>query len=380
MVPPVLMIPGFSGSVLVNSKHPYKTMFHKRILDNRWLNVYPYSPNYMKRWKHDMKCDLKIKDNRVIGYTNINHDIEPYDLYGIHGIQNIVGDFDILTKSQQDIFNSIFNYRYFHDVNKVFLEKGYVPGHTLIGFPWDFRFVLDPLIRSHIFNLLQLKIESVVREQQKSMTIIAHSLGGVLIKWFLEDFVKQEWQEEYIAKLIFVNVPFGGTPNAVKAILIGDYFVPFFNNFFVEEFRHNSGIIMGLPNGLCYHMNDVHWYSDEKNKSITIKNYYEDQNISYKLWRDLYVNHLINIGRVNHIPTTIFNSSDIETPACFWSKTLHDAPYKIVSEDGDGMIPTRSLNVGIDLFPNHKVIHLPKTSHTQAISHPKFLEYVKKLT
>lgn len=378
------MLPGLSGSVLVNVKAPRKVMFGRNIVDNRWLNIHPYSMNYMKRWKNDMKCDFRVVDGKICGYKNINHDIQPYDLYGIEGIQDVVGDFELLSKPYQDALHNIFNYRYFYDVNQVLLEKGYVAGEDLIGFPWDFRLILDPVIRGHVFSLLYHKIESVVAEKGEKVMLMGHSLGGVLIKWFLDGYATREWYEDHVERLVLVNVPFGGTPSAVKALFIGDYFVPYFNQFFVEELRHNSGIVMGLPNRLGYNVNDVFWYSDDSKKSVTMKDYLSlsssEENVGFKLWHDLYQKELGYLEKVNYLPTTIVNSIGIETAGCYWSKSVKDTPYKVVSEDGDGIIPTRSLNVGLELFPNYKLMLLPKTNHTQAISHAKFLEYIRRHT
>jgi len=381
MVAPVIIIPGLSGSVLVNVKHPQKKMFNKTIVDNRWLNIHPYSPNYMKRWKNDMKCELEYAHGHITGYKNMNPDIQPYDLFGLEGIQNIVGDFEILSKSHQDVFHSIFNYRYFYDLNHTLLKHGHRVGDTLFGFPWDFRFILDPGVRKRMFHQLYCKIQEIVHLKKRRVNIVCHSLGGVLIKWFLEEYVSEDWCSEHIGHLVLVNVPFGGTPSAVKALFVGDYFIPYFNQFFVEELRVNSGIIMGLPNTLCYTHRDTYWISDNTKKPVTIASYQEDKhNIAFNIWNDLYKKHLTYIGKVNMIPVTFFNSCNIETPSSFWSKSNTEAAYKIVHEDGDGIIPTRSLNVGLDLFPNHKVFMLPKTNHAQSISHEKFLEYVRKLT
>lgn len=382
MVNPIIILPGLSGSILVNTKAPKKVMFGKKIVDNRWLNIHPYSINYMKRWKNDMKCDFKMIDSKIVGYKNINHDIQPYDVFGIDGIQHVVGDFDLLTKPYQDALNNIFNYKYFYDLNKLLIDKGYIPGDTLIGFPWDFRLILDPLIRNHVFSLLYNKIETTVNEKGKKVILFGHSLGGVLIKWFLDGYAYSEWYEDHIERVILVNVPFGGTPAAVKALFIGDYFVPYFNQFFVEELRHNSGIVMGLPNHLAYNVNDVYWYSDDTKKSITMKDYSKisQDNMGFKLWEDLYKNYLYTLEKKNYLPTTIINSIGIETPTSFWSKSIKETPYKVINEDGDGVVPTRSLNVALELFPNYKLMLLPKTNHTQAISHPKLLEYINKQT
>lgn len=377
MTKPVLIIPGFGGSLLVNVKKPTKTLFKKEVIYNRWLNLHPYSPGYMMQWKEDMQCELQMHKHKIVGYKNYNLDIQPHDLFGIEGVQNLVGDFEVLNKAHQDTFENMFHYRYFYHVNQALLKKGYKPKKNLIGFPWDFRFILDPAVRLHTFATLHHKIEEVVKHQGQKMVIVTHSLGGVFLKWFLEDYTTHEWANEHIDRIILANAPFGGTPSAIKAILIGDYYVPFLNKLFVDELRVNSAIIMGLPNCITYKSTDTFWKTD-KHQSINLHLYhhYKDQNVSFRIWDDLYHSHIQRIAKPHSIPTTIFHSIGIETPYMFYSKTFNDSPYKIEYTDGDGMIPSDSLVTATNIFPNHTVITLKDVGHSDIISHPLFISHI----
>jgi len=375
---PIVIIPGLGGSLLVNKKQPIKRVFHRDIIDNRWLNIHPYSPSYMIKWKDEMRCEFEYGEGgQIIGYKNYDKNIQPYDIFGIKGIQNMVGDFDLLNKTHQDVFENMFHYKYFYELNQRLLKKGYLPRSNLIGFPWDFRLILDPVLRHHTFDMLRFKIESVVKYHEERVVIVSHSLGGVLTKWFLEE-QGAEWSEKYIRHLVMSNTPFGGSPSAIKALLIGEYYVPFFNKFFVDELRVNSGIVMGLPNLISYNHKDVFWKTDN-DEIITLHDFHKDKpnNIGFKLWHDMYSPYLYgSIQKKNSVPVTLINSSGIETPNTYISKSLHEMPYKVLNDDGDSIIPTRSLLVGKELFPKHKYIELKKVSHSEIISHPVFLDYI----
>lgn len=375
MTKPVVIVPGFGGSLLVNSKKPTKVLFKKEVIDNRWLNLHPYSPSYMMQWKEDMQCELvKDEHHRIIGYKNFNPDIQPYDLYGINGVQNLVGDFEVLNKAHQEAFENMFHYRYFYPLNEALLHKGYKPKKDLIGFPWDFRLLLDPLTRMRIFASLHEKITEVVFHQRKKATIVTHSLGGVFMKWFLEDYTDDAWIDQHIERLILANAPFGGTPSAVKAVLVGDYYVPFLNKLFVDELRINSAIVMGLPNTMSYSLEQIFWKTDKH--AIEIQHYRKEQTISFKIWQDLYAPYIHRIQRSHSIPTTIFYSTGIETPSTFYSKSMHDAPHKVDFTDGDGMIPYASLLTAQKIFPNHTVHKLKHVGHSDIISHPLFISTI----
>ena len=48
---PVIIVPGLGGSLLINKKTPTKIIFNKEVINNRWININPFSQQYISKWK-----------------------------------------------------------------------------------------------------------------------------------------------------------------------------------------------------------------------------------------------------------------------------------------------------------------------------------------
>ena len=381
MSKPILLIPGFGGSMLINKKHPYNNYFNRKILNNRWINLYPLSTKYMERWKKDMHMELNRdpSTNRILSYHNINHDIIPYDMYGIQGIQNLVPEFNYLNENYQQFLENTFHYQYFYNLNNYLLEMDYLPYENLIGMPYDFRTILDPDVRNSYFKNLKVVIKSRVRKFGKKMFVISHSLGGILFKWFLSEYVDQAFMDKYIDCFVMINTPFGGTPSAVKASLIGEFYIPFMHSLFSQFTSKVSGIIMTLPNPLCYKDSDVFLHLEDSKDSISLQSFYNTNHLPFEIWKDLYLPHLQTIAKPLHVKSKLVLSTENQTAKAFYSKNLDTSPFKIDYDmNGDGLIPSKSLTYGTKLFYNYEMLNIPKTDHVGIMSHPIFLDKVQQ--
>lgn len=374
---PIIIVPGLGGSLLVDKNKITKKVFNKTVINNRWININPFSQEYNAKWKKEMYSEFDFNNNKIIGYKNYNENIVPHDIYGINGIQDLVGDFELLNSKQQDIFEKLFRYKYFKKLNNSLINYGYNPKEDLIGLPWDFRLFLDMKQRRLLFINLKLKIEKLVNNNNSKVVIVTHSLGGILIKWFIEEVnkVNSKWINEYIEQVYLLNVPFGGSSSAIKAVLIGESYLPFTNNLFIDEIRMNSGIIMSLPNNLAYDLNDIFW-SNDNGEQIKLEDILANNinNISFKAWKDLYMNNFKLIIKKSNMPVTVINSSGIETADCYLSKSINDMPYKVLNVNGDGIVSKKSLDSFKRLFTNYEYIEINNIEHTEVISHPIFLE------
>lgn len=88
--------------------------------------------------------------------------------------------------------------------------------YTVETFPYDWR----KDIRELALQDLKQKIDALIPEgSDKKIDIVAHSQGGLLIKYLL--YKKPEYQSR-IGKLIFLGTPHLGAPKPVKALLYGD--------------------------------------------------------------------------------------------------------------------------------------------------------------
>src|SRR3989344_169162 len=103
-----------------------------------------------------------------------------------------------------DVFNALIN-----DLE----SKGYTFNTNYFTFPYDWRLDLDERKIK-----LQEQIESIkVTTGFQKVDIVAHSMGGLLTKAYLE-----QYGNESVNKLIFVGTPHLGAPKAAKVLLEGD--------------------------------------------------------------------------------------------------------------------------------------------------------------
>ena len=57
---------------------------------------------------------------------------------------------------------------------------------------------------------------------EKPVTVVGHSYGGLLMLYFLRNEVDQKWKKKYIKAFIPLGSPFGGATKALGALMHGD--------------------------------------------------------------------------------------------------------------------------------------------------------------
>ena len=372
---PVIIIPGMGGSILVNRCKTHKRILHKEILDNRWINIEPISPFRLNKWNKDNNIDISIckKTNKVNGYKDYNKDIVPYDLGGIKGITNMVPEFGILSNKHMTDLDKQFNHTYFGTLCNKLIENGYTEYNNLIGIPYDFRLLLDPINRYYTFETIKTIIEQAVLTNEKQAIICAHSLGGILFKSFLGEHVNQQWVDDNIDKFISLNVPYGGIPSSVKTALYGDYFIPYFQETFKEHLKLNSGLVMSLPNHFAYENDTTFLEFESGNENeINIESYHTHDYVTFRLWRDLWQNKLKYLEKEVKLDTYIINSNSNYVGTRF---IKHKA---IESSEGDGVVPIASLNAYKRLFVPEltKYTCVPNASHVNILNSKELFDTI----
>jgi hypothetical protein len=401
---PIVILPGIGGSILIKRGQEYKTLFGQKILDNRWMNITPFAKDSLTRWRHDMRMDI-VRDHvsqRVVGFKNYDPDIYPYDFKGIGGITDIVPEFGLLAEAYSEILHRHFHFRYFGRLCDHLKAAGYVPRESLFGLPYDSRRLLDSAYRTGYFKSIRETIEEAVRKNNANEesgttsgtrlpTIVAHSMGGVLLKWFLSSaVVSPDWIQEHIGRLVVVNAPFGGTTMALRAIMSGEYYVPMFHQEFRASLQKMAGILMCLPNEYAFAPNEPLVCIDEPPRLIRLQDYAGDAPMlapndsmkdSFDIWRDLYVPHLPTIMtplNLQEIPCTLVLGTDQTTAHKINIKREGELPYSTKTEMGDGQVPNRSLYLAKTVFQGSRVetLEIPGSGHIDVLSHPRFIESV----
>ena len=380
---PIVIIPGISGSILINKLKPYKELLGRKMLDNRWLNMKPYSFDSVTTWKKEIGLDIIEDGNeKIVGMLEKCKDIGVYDLGGTKGICDILPDLLLFNESQQQFFENNYKFRYFHHMVKDLHKIGYHDHHNLFGIPYDFRLVLDPSYRITLFRQFKQYIEIACKKNGEKCVIVTHSLGGIMFKWFLTEYVNQEWIDKHIHIFIPINTPFGGAPFALKALIVGEYYVPFLQHIFRDEIQYVGGIIMCLPNYYAFGMDEPLWsyeYGD-----ITLRDYKnfinEEKHISFRIWNDLYKPYLPTIFKKISVPTHVIVNNGQETPAVFKSKKLTDIPKQLKSVMGDSIVTSNSLMCYEKIFDRNHVRELITDvgDHISMISDKKTIELVKE--
>jgi len=130
----------------------------------------------------------------------------------------------------------ILNVDIFDDLINELNEVGYEENQKYFFFPYDWRLNLETTK-----DLLNQKIEEL-KLQTGKVDIIAHSMGGLLVKAYLDTY-----SNDAVDKLIFVGTPHLGAPKAGKVLLQGDRFgIPWLENDRIKEIAENSPAIHQL--------------------------------------------------------------------------------------------------------------------------------------
>lgn len=134
--------------------------------------------------------------------------------------------------SKGSVIQKIGNVNIFADLLTTLESNNYTLSDNLFFFPYDWRLNLDDTK-----DLLKQKIDEVKAQTgSNKVDIIAHSMGGLLVK----DYINQ-YGKDSIDKLIFIGTPHLGAPKAGKVLLEGDRLgIPVLEEDRIQEITKNS--------------------------------------------------------------------------------------------------------------------------------------------
>lgn len=373
---PIILVPGIGGSILVDKTKPTRDILRKEVLHNRWLNIYPFIPKSIDQWKQDMGCNVQRGySGHVVGIKPNNPNITTYDFGGTKGIKDVLPEFLLLPDRVQEMLQTSFHFRYFHDMCEEFYSHGYKDHETLFGIPYDFRLVLDMEYRNQLFAVVKQKIEMATTNTQRSCVVATHSLGGVMFKWFLSTYVDKAWIKKHIHKLYLLTPPFGGSLYSLKTVLFGDFYIPHFHHMYKPELQTNTGIIACLPNHFGFDIHHPLLEIEEPEYSVVrlrdYHNLYTQGHLSFQIWYDLYLPHLSDICSYIEVDCHVINAINKATPYVYRIKKKGEYPYKEYHSNGDGiLLPLKETSTYHQMFPKNKlqVTTLQDCKHTDIIS------------
>jgi hypothetical protein len=382
---PIVLIPGIGGSILVQKGHENRKILHKTVPDNRWVNIYVGTSKGLTRWKRDMQCEYILDDEgKIRNIVPKIPNIYPYDFGGTKGVKDIIPEFLLLPHQYQNILEDMFHHRYYHFMADDLQKHGYRDNDSLLGAPYDFRFILDPSIRKEYFSRLRTQIENACHRHGNKAIVVTHSLGGIMFKWFATSVVSQEWIDDHIERWVCISTPFGGSNQALYASTSGEHYVPSMRYMVQSELQKHTGIIACMPNDLAFHP-DEHLIVLAKGAPITPRDYYsladEHDIIPFKIWQDLYSDHFHrSIKPIRRIPThMICGLKRKSTLGHAYADSWDTPPYNYEMVDGDGVVPLKSLLCIEKISDRHQLIETMVTDedHTSLLSNPEVIRIVR---
>ncbi|KAM1007993.1 hypothetical protein EV1_004439 [Malus domestica] len=218
---PVLLVPGIAGSVLnaVDEESGAEERVWVRILSadytfrtKLWSR---FDPSTGKTESMDPKARIVVPEGR----------------YGLQAIDALDPDMVI---GQEGVY-------YFHDMIVELTKWGFQEGKTIFGFGYDFR---QSNRLQETLDRLAEKLEAVYEASGgKKITIITHSMGGLLVKCFM--CLHSDVFEKYVNKWIAIAAPFQGAPGYVTSTFLnGMSFVDGWEqNFFISKWSMHQLLI-----------------------------------------------------------------------------------------------------------------------------------------
>ncbi|HTW96929.1 MAG TPA: alpha/beta hydrolase [Candidatus Methylomirabilis sp.] len=295
-----------------------------------------------------------------------------------------------------DIIRSVYGSDFYGGLIKYLEDKGYKEGTDLFVFPYDWRMDLDQVAGDNFpcqsTTTLKCLIDEVKQKtKSEKIDIIAHSMGGLVVK----DYVAKFGQES-IDKFIDMATPHLGTPLAAKILNYGDnldigYGYYFLSTGKVRDVSQNMpAIYQLLPSQQYFNLPDNEYeYYIENSLATKINlptgelNYLDsieflsktgNENRYYFLNKNFILHSQIDnikIGNSYNISgcgiATVGKIKSEGKKAFFWNK------YSIEYIDGDNTVPLRSSDYYGD---KNREYYLKGGGHSQIPGNEAVKEFV----
>ena len=265
--------------------------------------------------------------------------------------------------------------RYFRSFVEHFVELGYERGKNIRGAPYDWR--LSPSesalsactykaaglllliislcaaglrITGYYQALHDLIEETYLNNNNASVTLVSHSLGGPVTLYFLSKFVSADWKASRIKQYVSLSGAFGGAVLPFRGVLSGDTEGIFTASALVlrEAQRTFPSQYLLLPFSKLWSENEVLVVQPKRN--YTVNDYealFSDIGYSagYNIWKG--VQGLISDFPSPNITVYCFYGIDIPTEeqVVYGKDQFPDKQPSYTYGKGDGTVNLRSLKV-----------------------------------
>ena len=264
-----------------------------------------------------------------------------------------------------EVIDSVFGITAYGNLVDAFINKGYVASTTLFTVPYDWR--LD--IRGEVNRLGTVVQEAISNSPTGKVNIIAHSMGGLLVKEYLNNLS----DTSFVDKLIVAGVPQLGAPKAFKALMYGDNMgfglgkVNILNPERVKTISQNMpGVYELLPTKRYIDINGG-YVIDYRDGGSEILNYDDTVDVLSANGGNTTTIEIAD-GFHSQLDNKQFNAPDIyniigcRNPKTIGLFRIYDDKVGISPVNGDGTVPlTSAINLSDD-YTNYFALYFPVIS------------------
>ena len=262
------------------------------------------------------------------------------------------------------------------------IKWGYRRRFSIRGAPYDFR-IAPHHQQEYMADLKQLVEETYRINGRKKVTLMAHSMGGLFITYFLR-LQNQAWKDEYISSVVTLNTPWLGTGVITKVYSSGFNFdVQAIDAKLIQKVQTSQETApMMFPRLGAWSKDDVILRTPSKNYTILDRDqFFDDMGFPHasQMYADVntpdydYAHPGVDFYCIySHGHDTPFSYTYDQDPV---STHLHS---EAIMSDGDGTVNIKSLQ-GCEVFKNMnaqqtKIISYRGPNHADIFTEKNFLK------
>ncbi|MEO5646040.1 MAG: hypothetical protein ABIO57_03150 [Candidatus Paceibacterota bacterium] len=306
---PIIIVPGITGSILTKDYGDKSEL---------WPNIAKLALSPTDSYLNDLE----------LLQTGIPSTVRPM----------VVGDI-VRSASSVDIFNSMINALH---------TKGYIEGANLFVFPYDWR--LSNTVNQSL--LKDMIAKALLKSGKKKVTIIAHSMGGLLVKEYIS-----ENPTAPLDHLFYIAVPHLGAPKTFKTLMYGDDM----------GFRFSLGSLLQVPvlneqrvKTITQNMPSVYELLPSKKYIDGVSHYIQDRTqVIHDMSQDNIEKYMIADGRNDNMFSFAHQLHDkIDTMTSTFDKYDFAGCGNTKTITGFTLTKEQSLTLtGFKLIPEHRLLY-----------------------
>ncbi|CAD6196330.1 unnamed protein product [Caenorhabditis auriculariae] len=393
---PVVLIPGDGGSQLEANLTGKPTTVHyvcsKQTPDffDLWLNLELFTPLVIDCWVDNMQFVFFCLMNLEIMFVfRMMFNMTTGESTNMPGVDIRVTGFGDTPEIEWLDPSKASSGRYFFDLVDMMSSWGYTRGKNVVGAPYDWR--KSPNELSDYFVTLKKLIEDTYRyNDNQKVVLVAHSMGNPVTLYFMRNFVDQPWKDKFIASLVSLAPPWGGSMQIVKLFASGynmNYYRVILPPSHLRAMQRSfTSSAFLFPSSHVWGADEVFATTETTNYTVSnVEQFFTD--LDYKLGWEQYKRAANLNGDLSApgVPVHCIYGTGVDTPEKLtWPKGYFPDYQPIqINGDGDGTVNKRSAAVCArwkNANAGHRVtVHeVFKAEHMAIMRDPTALELVRK--